>query len=226
MSTRGFIGLVIDGQEKITYNHSDSYPDWLGVRTLADVRDLMLLDEDLLKQLARDLEVVEDEDATPTREHLQKFGHFADPNVGGSNDKPADGHTVQNYYQLLRNLQGHFADTLQLGLMTDGSSFPIDSLFCEWGYLVDFDARTFEVYRGFQKEYPTEGRWIGRPNEEEKEADYQWMLETAKAQKREPWREKEPEYKAVQRIASWSFDDLPDDEDFLGTLMVLQEQEG
>ena len=34
MSTRGFIGFVIDGTEKIAYNHYDSYPSALGLNVL------------------------------------------------------------------------------------------------------------------------------------------------------------------------------------------------
>lgn len=30
-------------------------------------------------------------------------------------------------------------------------TFAADSLFCEWAYVVDFDKRTFEVYKGFNK---------------------------------------------------------------------------
>lgn len=38
MGTRGFVGFVIDGQEKIGYNHFDSYPDGLGVDVLSWLR--------------------------------------------------------------------------------------------------------------------------------------------------------------------------------------------
>ena len=54
-------------------------------------------------------------------------------------------------------------DALRGGLAFDGSGFPLDSLFCEWGYLVDFDSRTFEVYRGLQTTPPTAGRFVDRP---------------------------------------------------------------
>jgi hypothetical protein len=42
-----------------------------------------------------------------------------------------------------------------LGL-TNSESFAGDSLFCEWGYVVDLDKNVFEVYKGFNKEKLTE----------------------------------------------------------------------
>ena len=35
--------------------------------------------------------------------------------------------------------------------LVDRSDFAANSLFCEWGYVVDLDNNTFEVYEGFQK---------------------------------------------------------------------------
>lgn len=34
MGTRGAYGFIIDGTTKVSYNHSDSYPEWLGQRVL------------------------------------------------------------------------------------------------------------------------------------------------------------------------------------------------
>lgn len=39
MGTRGTWGFVADGDEKLTYNHFDSYPDGLGVDVLDALRE-------------------------------------------------------------------------------------------------------------------------------------------------------------------------------------------
>lgn len=51
MGTRGIMGFVVDGQEKLTYNHYDSYPDGLGLDVLRWLRGL---NEDTLPQARAD----------------------------------------------------------------------------------------------------------------------------------------------------------------------------
>ena len=36
-------------------------------------------------------------------------------------------------------------------------NFAGDSLFCEWGYVIDFDRKTFEIYRGFNQQILPKG---------------------------------------------------------------------
>lgn len=95
--------------------------------------------------------------------------------------------TGRDWYSLLRHCQGEPSLILQAGVFCDASYFPFDSLFCEWAYVVDLDERVFEVYQGFRTSPPTQGRWAGRPNEN-----------------------KDNNYRAVQRIARYSFNELPE----------------
>jgi hypothetical protein len=174
MGTRGALGFVVDETAKITYNHFDSYPDGLGDDTLAWLRTT--LDEGREQEVrdqARALVAV-DEDSEPTAEEWERFGHLADRNVS----------TGQDWYALLRDTQGDAGKILEAGAYADASTFPLDSLFCEWAYLVDFDTRTFEVYEGFRRTPATEGRWA----EQSGRGDYY----------------------PIQRIAAYSFDELPE----------------
>jgi len=150
MGTRGFIGIVVDGTEKIGYNHFDSYPSGLGVAVLRFAASVDTTTGDL----ARNLRVVTDDDM-PTAEDVERLAPYANTNVGGRAATP-------DWYQLLRETQGDMAAILQAGVIQDAHDFPCDSLFAEWGYLIDIDAQTFEAYQGFQHEPHDKGRFADR----------------------------------------------------------------
>lgn len=130
MSTRGIYGVVVDGELKVSYNHSDSYPTGLGAAVASFVKGTP--DYDAVVEKARALKLVEEEDESPS------------------------GHT---WYVELRAQQGDLAATLERGVMTDGRFYGDSSLFTEWGYVVNLDNMTFEVYRGYQTEPHSGGHW-------------------------------------------------------------------
>lgn len=133
MSTNGTFGFVIDGQSKIAYNHSDSYPSGLGL----DVRDWLVRSlatrPEVLPHQARALRVV-DMDSRPTDKDIDQLSKYYDPTVGGPSDRPT-------WYQLLRRTQGDPDAILAAGVVEDGSVYAG----IEYSYLVDFDAKTFEA---------------------------------------------------------------------------------
>lgn len=49
--------------------------------------------------------------------------------------------------------------TLDAGVMIDSAGFLADSLFCEWAYVINLDDCVLEVYRGFQSEPHSKGRY-------------------------------------------------------------------
>lgn len=153
MSTRGFVGFVIDGTEKIAYNHFDSYPGGLGVDVLGWLRGAEPL-LPRLKNAARALRVV-DPASTPSAEDIDRLREFADLGVGTQ--------SVDDWYVLLRKTQGSPGLMLDAGYIEDAGTFPTDSLFAEWGYIVDLDADVFETYEGFQGAAHDKGRFAGRP---------------------------------------------------------------
>lgn len=152
MGTRGVWGFVVDGQEKLTYNHFDSYPSGLGNDLLKALDGISK--EDLIAKV-RALRVV-GENEKPTPEDVEKCQAAGTVDLGVSRQSPDD------WYCLLRNAQGDLAKTLKVGLMEDGSAFPSDSLFCGWGYVFDLDNGKLEVYRGFQEKPHGLGRFAGR----------------------------------------------------------------
>jgi hypothetical protein len=172
MSTRGFITFVIDGTEKTAYNHSDSYPSWLGVQVLRAIRG-----ECVTPEAVRDLRVVPP-DSKPAQADKIRLAHFADLGVSTQSD--------DDWYCLLRETQGDLCKILKAGVIEDAGTFPQDSLFAEWGYVLDLDTMTLDVYKGFQTSPHSAGRFAGRPGETEG-------------------------YYPVALIATWPFHALPDE---------------
>lgn len=180
MSTRGIIGVVIDGVEKITYNHSDSYPTWLGVHTLKWLRDA---DLQAVADQARALRVVS-EDEKPTAEDIAALAPWTNLSVStGKTDE---------WYCLLRGSQGILAEILACGYLEDGVSFAADSLFCEWGYVLDLDRAVFQVYQGFQHAPHDKGRFAGTKVKTSATGDT---------------------YYPIALIAEWSLERLPSEEE-------------
>ena len=150
MGTRGLMAFAHDGKVKAMYNHFDSYPSGLG----QDIVDWILkLDEqgfaEAIEQSDR-LEAV-DEEVPPTEDQQLALLKYFDPGVAtrSSND----------WYSLLRHAQGNPTEALKAGFFVDYNHFACDSLFCEWGYVVDLDRRVLEVYVGFQHGPHNLGRW-------------------------------------------------------------------
>jgi hypothetical protein len=187
MGTGGFVGFVVDGDEKITITAGDSYPRGGGVEILswlaAHRHELSDTRPDGIPNRVRALRLVptsfEPDDPTEldrVRDALRDgpYADFADDSV----EEVLDFAT----YDLGTLLRG--------GIAFDGADFPLDSLLCEWGYLIDLDNRTFDVYRGFQTSPPAAGRFAGRS--------------PARAG-----------HHPVALVASWPLDALPDRAGFL-----------
>jgi hypothetical protein len=181
MSTRGFIGFVAEGVEKIAYNHSDSHPGGLGLDMLVWLRHA---NRTALAQQVTSLRVVAAE-SEPTDDDVRALKLYYNASVGGPSSRPT-------WYQLLRETQGNPSAILRAGVIEDASNFPGDSLFAEYGYVVDLDAGTFEAYVGFQHKPHEKGRFAGR--------------------------EPRNGYYPVALAGSWPLDDLPDSDDFIAAV--------
>lgn len=181
MGTRGFITFAVDGESKTAYNHFDSYPECLGLVVLNWVR---LADHDEAASRVRELRVVAaDTPELPTADDVLRLKDYYDPDVGGRAGSPT-------WYQLLRGTQGSPGAILQAGVIEDASLFPANSLWAEWGYVIDFDTGTLEVHVGFQQEPHAEGRFASPEPDEDG-------------------------FYPVRLAASWPISALPDDATFL-----------
>ena len=89
------------------------------------------------------------EDATP--DQVKKYAKYADTRVSTRN--PCE------WYVLLRGTQGSIARILDAGIFINSNDFILDSLFCEYGYILNLDDMTLELYQGFQKKRHSAGRY-------------------------------------------------------------------
>ncbi len=201
MGTRGFIGFVINGQEKIAYNHWDSYPAGLGADMLSFLHNS---DMDVVRQQAADLRVVAP-DSSPTDEDVERLHGYADTGVSSGN--------IREWYVLLRGTQGNPALMLEAGVIEDAGEFPLDSLFAEWGYVIDFDANVFEVYKGFQDAPHELGRFASRTFSEGDERERSKNFFTGNS------------YHPCALVASFPLDLLPSAKLFLDTVNPREEGE-
>lgn len=149
MSTRGAVGFQIDGIIKATYNHSDSYPKELGVEVADFLNQLSTNDIKTFKEKIKKLRWVYADDL-PSPSDINTYGHFADRDVDVC--EPTD------WYGLLRETQGVnslaliFSDALDV--LIDSSDFLETSRDCEWGYILNFDECTLDVYKKHLKNSP------------------------------------------------------------------------
>lgn len=156
MSTRGLYGFRKGGIDKTTYNHSDSYPEWLGEQIskfcTAVTPEQM---SDFFDRI-----IMVDEDASPTKEQQDYCiaAGWYNPYVGEKS--PA------HWYNLLREIQGNMAELDKAVrsdkdfYMIDSSEFIKDSLFCEYAYIVNLDTGMLEFWEGFQTD-PQQGNRYG-----------------------------------------------------------------
>lgn len=148
MSTRGAVGFHRGGIDKIMYNHSDSYPSYLGVSVAKFVQSYSI------GWLNRTFDgiVLVNRKTPPTKEQIDECEKFFSPHVS-TGEK-------EDWYALLRRAQGDLEAYAEgLKYMLDQADFLKDSLFCEWGYVVNLDTQKIEIYRGFQRT-PSDNRYI------------------------------------------------------------------
>lgn len=150
MGTRGLYGFVINGETKATYNHYDSYPSALGNEIKKFISENSI--EEIRKAAERIRAI--DRNSEPTSDDVIRYGKYYNESVNNG--------SVKDYYALLRELQGDlqsYIDDPELDIMIDDKDFILDSLFFEWGYLINLDSGMLEIYRGFQKTPPKNNRY-------------------------------------------------------------------
>lgn len=152
MGTRGIFGFHADGQDKLSYNHYDSYPDYLGKEVLQFIQGSTM---ESLTKIAKSIILI-NSDIPPTKEQIKECAPWTDLGVSSG--------STSDWYCLLRNAQGDMnAYKNGLKYMSDSNSFALDSLFCEYGYIINTDTKKLEFYSGFnQMSRTNKGRYADK----------------------------------------------------------------
>ena len=139
MGTRGCYGFRKNGIDKLTYNHYDSYPDYLGKIMVTFCKETSL---DEMNEIYDRLILVNENDK-PTQEQIEECKRYYNGDVSCN--------TPEDWYCLLRNAQGDL-DAYKNGLkyMIDSCGFIKDSLWCEYAYIINLDTDELEFWVGGQ----------------------------------------------------------------------------
>lgn len=192
MGTRNLTIVFMDGKYRVAqYGQWDGYPEGQGLTCLRFVRDQMnekdfrdalshikYIDSDKLRRMWMDYGM--DDDGSIQIKDADRF-RLTFPEF--SRDTGAE---------ILTMIQN---DRITSNCLENRMTFAANSLFCEWAYVVDFDKRTFEVYKGFNKTPLTEG-------------DRFYFLREY---------EDDDRYHGVKLAAAFDLDNLPTDDEFLAS---------
>lgn len=162
MSTNGALGFRINKQDKIMYNHDDSYPHGLGNDVIYFIRSYSL--EDIKKKASR-IQMI-DGQSSPTAKQIKVCQPWTVSNVS-KNDNP-------DWYSLLRGAQGNLSAYMNgLPYMTNSQNFLHNSLYCEYAYIINLDNNELEFYYGFNKvSRKNKGRYANKHRQGDKNPEY------------------------------------------------------
>ena len=167
MGTRGAYGFLKDGKHKVTYNHYDSYPSYLGTEIMKYLQKVWIeCDNDenkmnkRLSKVMRSTKMV-NQNKAPTKKDFNKMAEMWAQLSKEDRDlfDLGEERTKSEYYALLRPLQGNLELLEQFTMMNEGASFLGDSLFCEWAYIINLNTNELEIYTGFNHNKDARGRY-------------------------------------------------------------------
>lgn len=163
MSTRGAYGFRKNDQDKLRYNHCDSYPcDGLGEQLMEYIETKT--NDDLSAQFDFLEEVGESDHPTREQWRICEDSSVIDLNVGER--------TEEDWYCLIRQIQGdlsHQCPPDGIPYYVSSNDFLKDSLFCEWAYIINLDTMKFEIYKGYNTKRRGEGRYAKLFHKNEKD---------------------------------------------------------
>ena len=139
MGTRNLTAVYLDGQYKVAqYGQWDGYPSGQGETVLNFMLNEFNVDK--FKQALSECRFLSDDEVTAK----WKCGA----------DDSGFGNFQRKYPELSRDTAAKVLSLIQNGKakeLSNNIDFAVDSLFCEWAYIIDLDREILEVYEGFNK---------------------------------------------------------------------------
>lgn len=188
MGTRNLTAVYLDGEYKVAqYGQWDGYPSGQGITCLHFLRDKCRLDQ--FREKVRKVEFITKEERNSL---LKEFGMKEDGLIS-LEDYDRFKH---EYPELHRDMAADVLEYIQEGRdgmrLENGITFAANSLFCEYAWVIDLDAGTFEGYVGFNQSPLTPDDRFFFLSEYEDDG-----------------------YHGVKLVAKWPIEELPSDEIFL-----------
>lgn len=173
MGTRSIICIVKDGAYKLAkYCQWDGYPTGVGAGIANYLRQ-----EGFLDQLKEKCDLLYDMTDEEERAAWRSIG--VDIVASGGSVRLDDySRFTARYPQISRDKSYEILALIvtaskPIGVRND-LDFAANSLFCEWGYVIDFDKEIFEIYRGFNERPLTENDRFYFLAEKEREGGAEW----------------------------------------------------
>lgn len=144
MGTRGTYGFKHNGREYLFYNHFDSYFTGLGINVINVIKSIDV--ETMRRAVDNHVKVKSDDKATD-----EEYRELLMAEIPVLDEKEAKMYAddPKSWYVLLRAIQyepQYFADgTVRFWPLEN--DFINNSLFCEWGYIINLDEERLEIYR-------------------------------------------------------------------------------
>lgn len=194
MGTRNLTAVYVGGEYKIAqYGQWDGYPEGQGMTCLEFAKKFLTnkIDREAFADKVRACSWITEEEGERRNAKIRSGEVKNWPKVWPELSRDTGAEILE---MVARSENG-----LVLGNSID---FAADSLFCEWAWVIDLDAGTFEGYRGFNqsRELTPDDRFY-------------FLVE-----------KQTREYKAITLAAKWSLDELPEKDAFLEAFKEEEEE--
>jgi hypothetical protein len=215
MGTRNLTIVVHNGVYKIAqYGQWDGYPDGQGLTVLNFCKEFLNSPENIetfVNQIhTKTYEPSQEEINNMWKEFdvdLEKCKGFVEFKVAKKFDEKYPSLSRDTAAEILKMV---FISEKQLPVVNN-IDFALDSLFCEWAYVIDLDNMYLEVYKGFNKNDLDQSDRFFKMEIENKET-----LSAEKLRKNE--------YNAIKIVTKFSLYDLPKKEEFFNIINELTKE--